>query len=70
MLIKTSKRHDRHCCGTPVVKQTYVCRVDVPLIFKNIRRRKMVYNKCKSEKIPNVDSAPRDTKHENSLLKL
>ena len=37
-LTKTSKRHDRHCCGTPVVKQTFVCRV--PLIFKNVRRRK------------------------------
>ena len=59
-LTKTSKRHDRHCCGIPVVKQTLVCRVDVPLIFKNVRRRKKVYNKCKSEKIPKADSAPRN----------
>ena len=59
-LTKTSKRHDRHCCGIPVVKQTLVCRVDVPLIFKNVRRRKKVYNKCKSEKIRKADSAPRN----------
>ena len=39
-LTKTPKRHDRHCCGIPVVKQTLVCRVDVPLIFKNVRRKK------------------------------
>ena len=57
-LTKTSKRHDRHCCGTPVVKQTFVCRV--PLIFKNVRRKKKVYNKCKSEKIPKADSAQRN----------
>ena len=54
-LTKTSKRHDRS-----VVKQTLVCRVDVPLIFKNVRRRKKVYNKCKSEKILKADSAPRN----------
>ena len=59
-LTKTSKQHDRHCCGILVVKQTFVCRVDIPLIFKNIRRRKKVYNKCKSEKIPKADSAPRN----------
>ena len=42
-------------CGIPVVKQTFVCRVVVPLIFKNVRRRKKIYDKYKSEKIP--DSA-------------
>ena len=49
-LTKTSKQHGRHCCGIPVVKQTLIWRVDVPLTFKNVRRRKKVYNKCKSEK--------------------
>ena len=39
-LSKTSKRHDRNCCGIPVIKQTLVCRADVPLITKNVRRRK------------------------------
>ena len=57
-LTKTFKRHDRHCCGIPVVKLTSVCRVVVALIFKNVRRREKVYNKCKSEKIPKADSAP------------
>ena len=60
-LTKTSKQHDRHCCNAPVVKQIFVCRVDIPLIFKNVRRRKKVYNKYKSEKIPKVDLAPRNT---------
>ena len=32
-------------------------RVDIPLIFKNIRRRKRVYKKCESEKICKADSA-------------
>ena len=41
-----------------VVTKIFVCRVDVPLIFKNVRIRKKVYNKCKAEKIPKVDSAP------------
>ena len=45
-LTKTPKRHDRHSCG----------RVDVPLIFKNVRKNKKVY----SEKIPDADSAPRN----------
>ena len=42
------------CCQTDIC----VCRVDVLLLFKNARRRKKVYNKCKSEKIPKADSAP------------
>ena len=33
-----------------VVKLTFVCRVVVPLIFKNVRRIKKVYNKRKFEK--------------------
>ena len=45
-------------CGIPVVKQTFVCRVVIPLIFKNVRRRKKIYDKYKSEKIPEADSAP------------
>ena len=57
-LTKTFKQHDRYCCGIPVVKQTLVCRVDVPLVFKNIRRKKKVYNKCKSEKIRKAHSPP------------
>ena len=40
-LSKTSKRLDKHCCGITVV---------ITLTFKNVRRRKKVYTKCKSEK--------------------
>ena len=34
-----------------------MCRVDVQLIFKNVRRNKKVYTKCKLKKIPEADSA-------------
>ena len=59
-LTKASKRYDKHFFGIPVFKLTFVCRAVVPLIFKNVRRRKKVSNKCKSEKIPKADSAPRN----------
>ena len=64
-LTKTSKRHDRHDCfqiwtRSVYLEQTFVCRVDVQLIFKNVRRNKKVYTKCKSEKIPEADSARRN----------
>ena len=49
----------KHCCGILVAKLTFVSRFVVPLIFKNVRRKK-VYNKCKSEKIRKADSAPRN----------
>ena len=51
------------CCQTDIC----VCRVDVPLLFKNARRRKKVYNKCKSEKIRKVDSVQRN-RSENEAL--
>ena len=41
------------------LEQTFVCRVNVQLIFKNVRRNKKVYAKCKFEKIPYADLAPR-----------
>ena len=40
------------------LEQTFVCRVDLKLIFENVRRTKKVYTKCKSEKIPETDSVP------------
>ena len=55
-LTKSSKRHDNHCCGIPVanwdkfhtncntssiqLEQKFMCRVDVQLFFKNVRRNK------------------------------
>ena len=42
------------------LEQTIVYRVDIQLIFKNISRNKKVCTKCKSEKIPEADSAPRN----------
>ena len=74
-LTKTSKRHDKHCCGILVVKsghvphqlqcfciyvqRKFVFRADIQLIFKNVGRNKKVYAKCKSEKITEADLAPR-----------
>ena len=40
-------------------EQIFVCRVDVQLTFKNVRRNEKVYTKYESEKIPEADSAPR-----------
>ena len=42
------------------VEQKFMCRVDVRLIFKKVRRNKKVYTKCKSENITEGDSAPRN----------
>ena len=42
------------------LEQTFVCRVDIQLIFKSVRKNKKAYTKCKSEKIPVADSAPRN----------
>ena len=42
------------------LEQTFVCRVDIQLVFKNMRRNKKVYTKCNSEKRPAADSAPRN----------
>ena len=41
------------------VEQTFVCRVAVQLIFKNFKKNKKIYTKCKSAKIPAVDLVPR-----------
>ena len=41
------------------LQQIFVCRVDVQSIFKNGRRNKNIYTKCKSEKIPEAGSTPR-----------
>ena len=40
------------------VERKVVWRVDVQLFFKNVRRNKKVYTKCKSKKITEADSAP------------
>ena len=41
------------------LEQTFVCRVDVQLTFKNITKNLKAYTKFKSEKIPEAGSAPR-----------
>ena len=42
------------------LEQTFVRRVRLQLIFKNVWRKEKAYTTCKSEKIPQVDSAPRN----------
>ena len=39
------------------LEQTFVCRVHVQLISKNVKRNKKSCTKCKSEKIPEAGSA-------------
>ena len=72
-LTKTSQRDDRHCRGIPVIKfgqvphaiqcflnKNLCAELTFQLILKNVRKNKKVYTKCKSEKIPQVDSSPRN----------
>ena len=61
-------KHPNDMTDILVVKKIFVYRVDVPLIFKNVRNRKKVYNKCKSEKIPKADSATRNRTTVNCKL--
>ena len=42
------------------LEQKCVYRVDVRLAFKYVIRNEKVYTKCKSEKIPEADWAPRN----------
>ena len=41
--------------------QTILCRVNVQLIFKNVRRNKKVYTEYKSEKITEANESPRNS---------
>ena len=60
-LTKTSKRHDRYCCGIPVVKLTFVCRIVVPLIF-NVRKKGLMN--------VNLEKYPRQIQHPVTDLKM
>ena len=42
------------------IEHTFLCKVDVQLIFKSVKRNEKVYTKRKSEKITEADSAPRN----------
>ena len=62
-LLSNLNRSHANCNATSVyLEQKFLCRVDVQLVFKNKikRRNKKVYTKCKSEKITEADSAPRN----------
>ena len=50
LLSTLDKSHTQ--CNASIIypEQTFVCIVDIQLIFKNARRNKKVYTKCKSEK--------------------
>ena len=60
LLSNLDRSHTQYDASSIYLEQTFVCRVDIQLIFKNIRRNKKVYTKCKSEKIPEADSALRN----------
>ena len=60
LLSNLDRSHTQFNASSIYLEQTFVCIVDVQLIFKNTRRNKKVYTKCKSEKIPEADSAPRN----------
>ena len=60
LLSNLDRPHTKYNASRKYLEQTFVFRVDAQLIFKNVRRNKNVYAKCKSEKIPDVDSVPRN----------
>ena len=54
-------RFQTQCNASSIyLEQTFVYRVDIQLIFKNVSKNKKAYTKSKSEKIPDADSAPRN----------
>ena len=54
-------RFHTNCNASSIyIEQKFVCRFDYELIFKNVRRNKKVYTKCKSKKITKADSARHD----------
>ena len=57
LLPNLDRSHTQCNASCSYLEQTFVCRVDVQLIFKNVRGNKKVYTKCKSEKKPEADSA-------------
>ena len=60
-LLSNVDRSHIQCIASSVhLEQTFLCKADVQLIVKNVKRNKKAYTKCKSEKIPEADSAPRN----------
>ena len=51
------RSHIQYNGSSICLEKTFMSRVDVQLIFKNVRTNKKVYTKCKSKKIPQADSA-------------
>ena len=60
LLSNLDRSHTNSNASNIYVEQKFVCRVGVQLNFKNVRRNKNVYTKCKSEKITEADSATRN----------
>ena len=58
LLSNLNMSHTQCNASSIYLEQTFVCRVDVRLIFKNVRRNKKAYTKRKSDKIREENSAP------------
>ena len=58
LLSNLDKPRPQYNASSVYLEQTFVCRVDVQLIFKNVRGNKKVYTRCTFEKTPEADSAP------------
>ena len=60
-LLSNFDRSHTQCNDSSIyLEQALECRVDVQLIFNIVIKNKKVYAKCKSEKIHEVDSVPRN----------
>ena len=59
LLSNMGRSHTQWNTSSIYLEQTFMCRIDVQLIFKTVERNVRVYTKCKSEKILEADSALR-----------
>ena len=60
LLSNLDRSHTQSNSSSIYLKETFECRVDVQVIGKKVRKNQKIYTKCKSEKICEADSAPRN----------
>ena len=55
LLQNLDRSHNQCNVCSLYLEQTFVCGVDIQLVFKNVRKNKKAYTNWKSEKIPVAD---------------
>ena len=60
LMSNLDRSHTQSTTSSIYLKETFECRVDIQVICKNVWKNQKIYTKCKSEKISEADSAPRN----------